>query len=140
MTDFSFNLSDFVLVWWGLLYEALPFVVVGAILSGLLECCVSSETVARLFPKNRVLGIGLSACIGLLFPLCECGIVPIVRRLVLKGVTLMGLPLPKEWLGGLKNVDLIEELSGGGGFLGIFFSGLEQFRVEDGELTLRVKE
>jgi len=86
MTDFSFNLSDFVLVWWGLLYEALPFVVVGAILSGLLECCVSSETVARLFPKNRVLGIGLSACMGLLFPMCECGIVPIVRRLVLKGV------------------------------------------------------
>lgn len=86
MTDFSFNLSDFVLVWWGLLFEALPFVVVGAILSGLLECYVSSETVARLFPKNRVLGIVLSACIGLLFPMCECGIVPIVRRLVLKGV------------------------------------------------------
>jgi uncharacterized membrane protein YraQ (UPF0718 family) len=86
MTDFSFNLSDFVFVWWGLLFEALPFVVVGAILSGLLECCVSSATVARLFPKNRVLGIGLSACIGLLFPMCECGIVPIVRRLVLKGV------------------------------------------------------
>lgn len=86
MTDFSFNLSDFVWVGWGLLYEAFPFVVVGAILSGLLECCVSSETVARLFPKNRVLGIALSACIGLLFPMCECGIVPIVRRLVLKGV------------------------------------------------------
>jgi uncharacterized membrane protein YraQ (UPF0718 family) len=86
MATFSFNLSDFVFVWWALLYEALPFVVVGAILSGFLECCVSSETVARFFPKNRLLGIGISACVGLVFPMCECGIVPVVRRLVMKGV------------------------------------------------------
>lgn len=86
MPAFSFNLSDFVFVWWGLLFEALPFVVVGAVLSGVLECCVSSETVARLFPKNRIVGITLSALVGLIFPMCECGIVPVVRRLVLKGV------------------------------------------------------
>ena len=60
MNTFSFNLSDFVFVWWALLYEALPFVVVGAILSGFLECCVSSEAVARFFPKNRVLGIAIT--------------------------------------------------------------------------------
>jgi uncharacterized membrane protein YraQ (UPF0718 family) len=86
MPAFSFNLSDFVFVWWGLLFEALPFVVVGAVLSGVLECCVSSETVARLFPKNRIVGILISACVGLIFPMCECGIVPVVRRLVRKGV------------------------------------------------------
>jgi len=86
MTAFSFNGSDFVFVWWALLYEALPFVVVGAVLSGVLERCVSRETVVRLFPKNRLVGIAASACVGLLFPMCECGIVPVVRRLVRKGV------------------------------------------------------
>ncbi len=86
MSSFSFNMSDFVFVWWGLLYEAMPFVVVGSLLSGFVERCVSRETVARLFPKNRLLGIGASACMGLIFPMCECGIVPVARRLVRKGV------------------------------------------------------
>ena len=86
MNAFSFDLSDFTFVWWALLYEAMPFVVVGTLLSGFVERCVSRETVARLFPKNRVLGIAMSACVGLIFPMCECGIVPVVRRLVRKGV------------------------------------------------------
>ncbi len=86
MSSYSFNLSDFVFVWWGLLYEAMPFVVVGTLLSGFVERCVSRETVVKFFPKNRVLGIAVSGCMGLVFPMCECGIVPVVRRLVRKGV------------------------------------------------------
>ncbi len=86
MTGFSFNLSDFIFVWWGLLFEAMPFVILGAILSGIVERCVSRETVVRFFPKNRYLGIAASASLGLIFPMCECGVVPVVRRLVRKGV------------------------------------------------------
>jgi uncharacterized membrane protein YraQ (UPF0718 family) len=86
MRAFSFNLGDFVFVWWGLLYEALPFLALGALLSGIVERCVSRETVARFFPRNRWLGIGASALLGLVFPMCECGVVPVVRRLLLKGV------------------------------------------------------
>jgi hypothetical protein len=86
MTAFSFNLSDFVMIWWGLLYEALPFVVLGTLLSGAVERCVSRQTVVRFFPKSRLLGIGASACMGLVFPMCECGVVPVVRRLIRKGV------------------------------------------------------
>ena len=86
MSAFSFNLSDFVLIWWGILYEAMPFVVLGTIFSGFLERCVSREMVVRFFPKNRALGIVVSACVGLVFPMCECGIVPVVRRLISKGV------------------------------------------------------
>jgi uncharacterized membrane protein YraQ (UPF0718 family) len=86
VSAYSFNLSDFVFVWWALLYEAMPFVVLGAILSGILEVCVSREAVARFFPKNRILGIGVSACVGMVFPMCECGIVPVARRLIRKGV------------------------------------------------------
>jgi uncharacterized membrane protein YraQ (UPF0718 family) len=86
MRAFSFNLGDFVFVWWGLLYEALPFLALGALLSGVVERCVSRETVARFFPRNRWLGIGASTLLGLVFPMCECGVVPVVRRLLLKGV------------------------------------------------------
>jgi len=86
MTAFSFNLSDFVFVWWGLLYEAFPFVALGALLSGVVERCLSRETVARFFPRNHWLGILASGCLGLIFPMCECGVVPVVRRLMRKGV------------------------------------------------------
>lgn len=86
MSAFSFNLSDFVFVWWGLLYEAIPFVAVGALLAGFVERCLSRETIARFFPTNRWLGLAASACLGLLFPMCECGVVPVVRRLLAKGV------------------------------------------------------
>jgi uncharacterized membrane protein YraQ (UPF0718 family) len=42
--------------------------------------------VVRLFPKNRLLGIVVSGCLGLVLPMCECGVVPVVRRLMRKGV------------------------------------------------------
>jgi len=83
---FTFNLNDFVLIWLSLLYEALPFVALGSIISGFVETYVSRETVARCVPRSRTVGIVASAFLGLGFPMCECGIVPVVRRLVLKGV------------------------------------------------------
>ncbi len=83
---FSFNVNDFVLVWLSLIYEALPFIVVGSLLSGIIAACVSRETIARALPKNRWLALALSAVLGLAFPMCECGIVPVMRRLVMKGV------------------------------------------------------
>lgn len=86
MRAFSFNLADFVFVWWSLLYEAIPFVALGALVSGIMERCLSREGVARLFPRRRGVGIAVSALLGLLLPLCECGVVPIVRRLIRKGV------------------------------------------------------
>jgi uncharacterized membrane protein YraQ (UPF0718 family) len=64
----------------------MPVIVIGALLSGVVERCLSRETVVRVFPKSRALGIAASACLGLIFPMCECGIVPVVRRLVRKGV------------------------------------------------------
>ncbi|MBT3374810.1 MAG: permease [Lentisphaerae bacterium] len=83
---FSFSLNDFVLVWMSLLYEALPFIALGSIISGVVETFVSREAVVRYMPRNRAVGIVASAFLGVLFPMCECGIVPVVRRLVAKGV------------------------------------------------------
>ena len=69
MSPFSFNLSDFVFVWWSLLYEAIPFVALGALVSGIMERCLSREMVARLFPRRRSVGILTVALLGLLLPL-----------------------------------------------------------------------
>lgn len=60
--------------------------------------------------------------------------------IVLKGVSLMGVPLPNAWLGGLKNIDLMQEFGGGPGFWQGFGEGVADIRVREGELHVRLRE
>ncbi|WP_027410311.1 permease [Anoxybacteroides tepidamans] len=71
-----------------ILIESMPFVLIGVFISGIIQMFVTEEMVQRWVPKNKVLAVLYSALIGILFPACECGIVPITRRLVAKGVPL----------------------------------------------------
>lgn len=70
------------------LIGALPFVVVAVFASAFLEVFVSRETLVRFIPRNPLLGVLLAPLAGLLIPMCECGIVPVARRLVAKGAPL----------------------------------------------------
>ncbi|HDS15168.1 MAG TPA: arginine N-succinyltransferase [Proteobacteria bacterium] len=58
----------------------------------------------------------------------------------LRGVSLWGVPLPAAWLGNLKNVDLVETFGAGEGFWKSFAAGVEEIKVSDGKLRLRLKE
>jgi hypothetical protein len=62
---------------------------------------------------------------------------PIIR---LRGVSVMGIPIPNAWLGGMKNVDLINEFGQGEGFWKAFADGVEDFHVEEGSLVVKLKE
>lgn len=61
-------------------------------------------------------------------------------RVILKGVTVMGVPIPNAWLGNLKNIDLISEFGDEQGFWKSFAAGVEDIHVEDGELKVKLKE
>ncbi|PFA24488.1 MULTISPECIES: permease [Bacillus cereus group] len=69
-----------------ILIEALPFVLIGVFISGFIQMFVTEDMVAKWMPKNRFLSVLLATFLGMMFPGCECGIVPIVRRLIGKGV------------------------------------------------------
>jgi len=69
-----------------ILIEALPFVTLGVLISGIIQIFVTEEMIAKIMPKNRILAVIFASFLGILFPSCECGIVPIVSRLVSKGV------------------------------------------------------
>lgn len=69
-----------------ILIEAMPFVLIGVLIAGMIQIFVTEEHIQRWMPKNRFLAVLMSCVLGGLFPACECGIVPIVRRLVAKGV------------------------------------------------------
>jgi uncharacterized membrane protein YraQ (UPF0718 family) len=69
-----------------IILEALPFVILGSLASGIIEVFVPKEAVARLLPQRKLLGILAAASLGLIVPVCECAVIPFTRRLVRKGV------------------------------------------------------
>ncbi len=62
---------------------------------------------------------------------------PVVK---LRGVSAWGIPVPNEWLGNLKNVDLINEFGGQDGFWKSFSNGIDYVEITDGELQIKLKE
>lgn len=59
---------------------------------------------------------------------------------ILKGVSIMGVPIPNAWLGGLKNIDLVEEFGSSDGFWKAFSDGVQDIRIVEGELQIELKE
>lgn len=60
--------------------------------------------------------------------------------IILKGVSIMGVPIPNAWLGGLKNIDLVSEFGVDPGFWKSFSEGVEHIQVTDGKIDIRFKE
>lgn len=59
---------------------------------------------------------------------------------ILKGITIMGVPIPNAWLGGIKNIDLVEEFGADTGFWKTFSDGVEDIKIEEGVLKLKLME
>jgi len=68
--------------------EALPFMLLGTLIGGFIEVFIAREKITRWLPEGRWWTVFVGAGIGILFPVCECAIVPVVRRLLHKGVPL----------------------------------------------------
>lgn len=67
--------------------EAAPFLLLGSFLGAVLEFFVSPERMERLLPKNRAAEVLAGLLGGMVLPTCECGVVPIAKRLLHKGAT-----------------------------------------------------
>src|ERR1700739_236990 len=86
MSWFTFSWQNFWYSFLALAFEGLPFVLVGSLISGAIAAFVPSRIITALLPKNGFLPTLASGLLGLCFPVCECGIVPVVRRLINKGL------------------------------------------------------
>ncbi|MFH0879054.1 MAG: permease, partial [Lentisphaerota bacterium] len=82
------GVQAFALVFVSIVLEALPFMLMGACVGGLIEVFVSREKLLALLPRRPWAVTCVAAALGLVFPVCECAIVPIVRRLARKGFPL----------------------------------------------------
>jgi hypothetical protein len=59
---------------------------------------------------------------------------------ILRGVSVMGIPVPNAWLGNLKNVDLVREFGGRPGFWRSFADGIDSIIISDGSLDIQLKQ
>ena len=79
-------LQNFLIVFGSLLVEAMPFILLGAFVSAAIEVFVPTSVFAHLGRLPRPLQLPAAALAGIAFPVCECGSVPVARRLARKGL------------------------------------------------------
>lgn len=72
-------------VFCGVFLQAVPFLVLGVIISGLVAAFVSPQRLARLLPRRAVPAVIAAGLAGAALPGCECGSVPVARRLFSDG-------------------------------------------------------
>ena len=82
------GLPDFATIFLGIFIEAAPFLLFGTLASGMVEVFVSQDFFARVISRRAGLGALTGAFMGLAFPVCECGVVPLTRRMLRKGLPL----------------------------------------------------
>ncbi|GAB1810025.1 permease [Priestia megaterium] len=68
--------------------EAIPFILLGVFASALIQVFVSEELIRRLIPKNPYIALLPAVLVSALLPVCECAIIPVIRRLLKKGMPL----------------------------------------------------
>ncbi len=78
--------NDFLIIFLGLVVEAIPFILLGVILSAILSQFITEEHILRFLPKNRFLALLYATLTGFLLPVCECGNIPLARKFTIKGV------------------------------------------------------
>lgn len=82
----GFSLPDVTLSFYAILLEGAPFLLLGAIASGLVDLFLPPHLLRRFLPKSKAKGVLLAILAGFFFPLCECGAMPVISRLVRKGI------------------------------------------------------
>lgn len=79
------QLNNGITLFFSLLVEAMPFLLLGVIFSSVLLLFVDEQKLLTMIPKNVVLAALAGSLIGFMFPVCECGNIPVARRLLMKG-------------------------------------------------------
>jgi uncharacterized protein len=79
------QINNALTLFFSLLVEAVPFLLLGVLFSSFLLFFVDERKLIAAVPKNPLLGALAGSLIGFVFPVCECGNVPVARRLLVQG-------------------------------------------------------
>ncbi len=81
------GLSVAATVFCGVFVQALPFLVLGVVVSGVIAAFVPADRLARWLPRRPAVAVAVAGVGGAALPGCECGSVPVARRLFGQGVS-----------------------------------------------------
>lgn len=79
------QVNNGITLFFSLLVEAMPFLMLGVIFSSVLLLFVDEQKLLSMMPRNAMLAALAGGMIGFMFPVCECGNIPVARRLLMKG-------------------------------------------------------
>jgi uncharacterized protein len=78
--------GDVLFCFLSILVEGVPYLFLGTLISGFIDAYLPSNVMDRLLPRRALPAVLVSGLLGALFPVCECAVVPVIRRLVKKGL------------------------------------------------------
>ena len=78
--------QDFALAFLSILFEGVPFILLGTLISGFIDIYLPAGAMDRFLPRNKFQAVLMAGLLGAVFPVCECAVVPVIRRLVKKGL------------------------------------------------------
>ncbi|MGW1911722.1 permease [Streptomyces sp. NPDC002076] len=67
--------------------QALPFLLLGTVLSGAINAFVPAGLFTKVLPKRPALAVPVAGAAGAVLPGCECASVPVAHSLIRRGVT-----------------------------------------------------
>ncbi|NJO76416.1 MAG: permease [Leptolyngbyaceae cyanobacterium RM1_406_9] len=79
------QLNNALTLFFSLMVEAIPFLLIGVVFSSALLLFVDERKLVAAMPRSPLLGALAGSLVGFLFPVCECGNVPVARRLIVQG-------------------------------------------------------
>jgi uncharacterized protein len=79
------QLNSALTLFFSLLVEAMPFLLLGVLFSSALLLFVDERKLIAAAPRNPLIAAFIGSLIGFIFPVCECGNVPVARRLMVQG-------------------------------------------------------
>ncbi len=78
--------QDFAYAFLSILFEGAPFILLGTLISGFIDVYLPSGTLEKWLPKKTLPAVLTAGLLGIILPVCECAVVPVIRRLVKKGL------------------------------------------------------
>ena len=79
-------IKDIAIIFISIFFESLPFLLLGSLISAIIETFVKDETIEKLIPKNPIMGSIIGIFLGLFLPACDCAVIPVSKRLIKKEV------------------------------------------------------
>ncbi|MDF2949913.1 MAG: putative permease [Sedimentibacter sp.] len=86
LEQMHFPISKVIIIFIGIILQAIPFLLIGVLLSSAIQVFITKDFIERRFPKSLGVGMIIALLLGFCLPVCDCASIPIFRSLVKKGI------------------------------------------------------